>query len=134
MVRRTLGILAGVIASVGGLALASPAAASDPGGGGSWDHTWVSDNGGATLHVMEHGDLVELCDTKADGMSVHVDVDVAGGGGGYYLQNSAGNGTCVAVSATTAAKYDLPEGKTIDIWLSTSDLYDQVGGSYLNDH
>ncbi|CAG7618211.1 hypothetical protein [Actinacidiphila bryophytorum] len=131
MVRRTLGILAGVIASVGGLALASPAAAIDPGGGG-WDHTWASINGGATLHVVEHGDMVALCDTKADGMSVHV--DVSWGGGGYYLQNSAGNGTCVTVSATTAAKYDMPEGKTIDIWLSTSDLYDQVGGSYLNDH
>ena len=132
MLRKFSGVTAGVIATVAGVVFANPAVASDPGGGGSWDHTWVSLDGGVTLHVQEHGDIVDLCDTRADGLSVRV--EVSWDGGSYYFYNYGGNGTCEAVSASTAAKYDLPEGKKIYIWISASNNIDNLATSYVNDH
>jgi hypothetical protein len=133
MVRKSIVFTAAALASAAGLALAAPAHASDPGGGGSWDHTYVTIDGGGTVHVQEHGDLIELCDTKADGLSVRVEVSWDNSAG-YVLYDKAGNGTCTAVSATTAAKYDLPENKTIYLYIAASDNFDWKAASYLNDH
>lgn len=118
MVRKTIAVMAAVVASVGGLALAAPASASDPGGGGSWDHTFVSWDGGATLYVQERGDEFMLCDSKADGMSAKAYIGwidpVTLAGDGFPLK--VGNfGSCII---STASDNDVPEGVGVDVTVS----------------
>lgn len=124
------------------LATASPAWASDPGGGASWDHTWTTSDAahGGTVYIAEHGDVVELCDTAADGYAPRVEIFAQASNGQYnsryILTASDGFGTCATRSASNGGIYDLPENDNIavSIWLGPSVGFDGSEHYYLNDN
>lgn len=115
-------LLAATTMLVGGaFAAASPASASlAPPGGGSWDYRWVGTGleTGAEVDVLKHGDVIDLCDTKADGMAPRAEVLYDLGGGiihHYFITNGNGYGTCVGHEASDGGVYDLPEGYKIEV-------------------
>ncbi|MEW2519623.1 hypothetical protein [Actinacidiphila alni] len=137
MMRDKIKVLAAAAALAVGavVATAMPAsAAPSPPSGGSWDHTWTTSDSahGGTVYIQEHGDVVELCDTAADGYAPRVTVYNTDG---YELTASDGYGTCVVASASQGGSHDLPEGKEIyvDIWLGPANGW-ETEHSYLNDH
>ncbi|WP_432190220.1 hypothetical protein [Streptomyces sp. Tue6028] len=132
MNRKILGISAGA-AAIGGLMLATPASAStSPPGGGTWDHVWTHD--GATLSVEEHGDVIQLCDTAADGYSAKAYLvwNVSPGVADSMTLTVAGNGNCVGSDAST---HDITEGKTVNVYISnTGPDSTELYVTYLNDN
>lgn len=50
----------------------SSAFADVPPGGGTWDH--VLTQPGVSLSIEEHGDVIQVCDTAANGSGAHVNV------------------------------------------------------------
>ncbi|WP_432190311.1 hypothetical protein [Streptomyces sp. Tue6028] len=123
-----MGLAAGIAAALGVIAIASPASAIDP-GDGSWDHSFQSWNGGASLYIEEHGDIIEVCDSAADGYSAHADISWNGGG---YSLTAAGAGNC---TYSTASTHDIPEGIRVDVtfWSgNTVSVNDII--YFINDH
>lgn len=123
--------------TLGAIALAAPASASDPGGDGSWDHSFQSWNGGASLYVEEHGDVIELCDSKADGYSAHATISWGAGAGQKFSLAVGGAGTCVE---STAATHDIPEKSStfsgrVDLafWSGSTQSVNDIH-YYINDH
>ncbi|MDX3434388.1 hypothetical protein PV664_36850 [Streptomyces sp. ME01-18a] len=125
-------------AYVGALAVAAAIVAA-PGSafatdtpGINWDHVWTAT--GVKLYVEEHGDIVSVCDTSANGIAASAVVLVEGEAySRYQLTTDGGAGTCVTAEAGDGGKFDLPEGKYIAL------SYDGNGGEeafaqYLNDH
>ncbi|MEV0531431.1 hypothetical protein [Kitasatospora sp. NPDC050463] len=118
----------------------SASATVDP--GTSWDHTWTTSDAdhGGTVYVEEHGDIVSVCDSAADGMAPRVEVFVQGGSGQYNprytIAATGGLGSCTTVSASDGGAYDLPENVSImvSIWLGTSVGHFGSEHVYLNDH
>ncbi len=120
--RTKIAAVAATALLVGGmLATASTASASDPGGGGSWDHTWTTTDAahGGTIYVQEHGDILMVCDTAADGNAARAQVaydNVALGKEIYFtITASGGNGSCSETKASDGAPYDLPENQEIGV-------------------
>jgi hypothetical protein len=137
-------LLAATTMFVGGaFAIGSPASASlAPPGGGAWDYRWVGTGNetGAEVDVLKHGDVIDLCDTKADGKAPRAEVlyDLGGGNIHYYpITDGDGYGTCVGHEASDGGAYDLPEGYTIEVtfgvgpdWATTGN---NVTHSFKND-
>jgi hypothetical protein len=139
---RIAAIAAAVLLTGAALATASPAWASDPGGGAAWDHIWttVDADQGGTVYIEEHGDVVELCDTAADGYAPRLEVFTQASNGQYTprydLTASGGFATCVTRSASNGGIYDLPENDNISvaIWLGPNAGFDGSQHYYLNDN
>lgn len=112
-----LAFAAAAVVSTGGSALA------DPGPPGIvWDHTYRAT--GVVLYVEEHGDIVSVCDTAANGHAAEVLV-VSPGPVDYTLRATDGEGTCATRGASsTYGGYDLPENTTITL------SYDGDTGTY----
>jgi hypothetical protein len=133
-----------VMLAGGALATASAASASvAPPGGGGWDHTWttVDAKHGGTVYVEEHGDVVSLCDTAADGYAPRAEVSTQDSVGTYDIKytitGAGGYGACTTYSASNGGKYDLPENDNImiSIWLGpTKPGPGFKWYTYLNDH
>ncbi|NIH81548.1 hypothetical protein [Amycolatopsis viridis] len=100
-------------AALGALAFDGTASAAPlPPGGGSWDHVWKGSSGDFTIYVKEYGDVVSICDTKADGKTPTVWV---GPGNGhttqYWFTAPGGKGACNTKSSSDGAKYRLKRGQ-----------------------
>jgi hypothetical protein len=131
-----------VIVAGGSLANATSASATiDPPAGG-WDHTWTTTDAkqGGTVYVEEYGDVVQVCDTAADGVSPLVDVYYFNSTTNewihrYQLRAGGGVGSCASASASQGGAYNLPEGAEIevDVWLNEVPDYASEH-FYLNDH
>ncbi|MFB7446828.1 hypothetical protein ACFC01_52920 [Streptomyces mirabilis] len=146
MKRKRIAALALATATLvgGGLAGASSASASTAPDGSSWDHTWTTADSaqGGTVYVEEHGDVIKVCDTAADGLAPRIQVWAETSIAGEYALrytgiSSGGLGSCSTYSASDGGSYDLPEGDEIliTIWLGPS-LPSSTSTShyYLNDH
>ncbi|MGV9630030.1 hypothetical protein [Streptomyces sp. NPDC003487] len=108
--RRTVAALLGAaaLAALTTLTAPSASAAVAPPGGSSWDHVWSGN--GVKVYVKEHGDIVSVCDTAANGHSAWVTVDdLTANRSGYKLVASGGKGTCASHSASEGIKYDMDE-------------------------
>ncbi|NIH84570.1 hypothetical protein [Amycolatopsis granulosa] len=91
-----------------GTASAAPA----PPDGGSWDHVWKGSSGDFTIYVKEYGDVVSICDTKADGKTPRVWVGLGNGKTTQYTFTAPGGKfACNTKRASDGAKYNLTEGK-----------------------
>lgn len=88
---------------------------------------------GGTIRIQEHGDVVQLCATAADGYAPRADVNWGFGRGGESLIAPDGNGSCVEVTA--AEGWAIPENTEVyvDIFLGPHNAYETYH-SYLNDH
>jgi hypothetical protein len=137
--RHKIAISAATALLAGGLlASASPASAAplQP-SATTWDHVWTTSDPahGGTIRIQEHGDVIQLCDTAADGYTPRADVTwgTTSNGSGFSLAAWGGNGACAEVSASMG--YDLPENTEIyvDIFLGPNFAYETYH-SYLNDH
>lgn len=132
--RRVAAALAGSAALVALTATAAPTAqaAIAPPSGGSWDHIYTGT--GVTVYVKEHGDVVSVCDTSANGHSAWAQVMDTTTSRYYIVTASGGKGTCASHSADESYKYDIPE----DTWVNV--LFEGAGGqgtytvSFFNDH
>ena len=129
--------MAAATALLAGGALATATSASAT----TYDHTYVIP--GATLYVIEHGDVFILCDTAADGLAPRTEVVETLPSGDvvvkYQFAASGGNGTCVRHSAAEGGVYDLGEGDTIggSLWVGPGE--ESAGShlifySFVNDH
>ncbi|MEV8096021.1 hypothetical protein [Kitasatospora sp. NPDC085879] len=131
-----------VLLAGGALATATSASAAVDPPGGSWDHTWttVDSAHGGTVYVEEHGDVVSVCDSAADGMAPRVQVWTQSSSGQYnsryIIEATGGLGSCKTVSASDGGIYDLPENVSIavSIWLGPSVGHLGSEHTFLNDH
>ncbi|MFD5269034.1 hypothetical protein [Streptomyces sp. NPDC058335] len=141
--RHKIAALAATTVFLAGGALATATSASaviDPPSGG-WDHTWTTSdsNPGGTVYIAEHGDIVSLCDTDADGYAPRVQIAAQASSGAYHIRYtltaSGGEGACATARASQGGVYDLPENTSIGvtIWLGPDRDY-QTTHYYLNDH
>ncbi|NEB81966.1 hypothetical protein G3I40_43145 [Streptomyces sp. SID14478] len=97
--------LAATILMTAGSASAQP----DP-GGGDYDH--VANYDGARVYFKEHGDVVTLCDTAANGHAAEAYVwDDLPGDHVYTLEVHSGKGTCKTHRASDGSKYNLLENR-----------------------
>lgn len=127
-----------VLLASGALATATSASATtDP--SGSWDHIWTINNSGLAgeVWVKEYGDVIEICDMKADGLTPEVTV-WALQSGTYYpkysLAANGGSGSCVERGASDGGNYNLPENTEIQLSLGFSQTATVVPETYFNDH
>lgn len=139
--RNKIAVLAATVLLAGGaLATASSASANEaPPGGGGWDHIWFTSdaNSGGTLYVEEHGDIVQLCDSAADGYAPRASISDGTPQGTYTIVGAGGFGACTTVMASDGAPYDLPESQRIDvsIWLGPTPVKGSETDTYfINDH
>jgi hypothetical protein len=112
--------------SVGTMVVTDQALAADAIAG---PHYWMytdDDNPGGRIDFWPNGDVVELCDTQADGYSVHADLGPNSGSGfvGYSL-SVGGNGKCVIARASQGGTRDLPEEACIAVFI----FLNKSGGS-----
>ncbi|MEU3841598.1 hypothetical protein AB0E88_16395 [Streptomyces sp. NPDC028635] len=133
--RRLAAALAGAaaLAALATITAPSASAAVAPPSGTSWDHVWSGT--GVKVYVKEHGDIVSVCDTAANGHSAWVTVDdVTANRSGYKLTASGGKGTCASHSAAEGIRYDMDEYDRFGL------NYEGAGGrgsyyvSFVNDH
>ncbi|GAB3566387.1 hypothetical protein GCM10027445_13160 [Amycolatopsis endophytica] len=127
----TLAIAATVALTGIGTASAAPTPPGD-----SWDHVWTAKDGTAKLYVEEHGDLISICDTKANGDSAHVHVYVGVNGPlRYTARATGGKGNCSVHSASQGGKYNLPEtNQKIYLWFGGDNSSGDTMASFFNDH
>lgn len=131
---RIAGVAAAIAATMMcGIAFASPASANiAPPKDGTWDHIWYASDDSYMLMSEENGDIIELCDTKADNKSVDVHVEWGGDvdNFGAFDMRIGGVGTCAWSDYTT---HDIPEGYEVYLYLFTGEkLMDQTW--FINDH
>lgn len=131
-------IFAAIAAVSAGIAFATPASAAlSPPGGGTWDHIVYSYGTppGATLYIKENGDILEVCDTSADGKAATAKVMYMRDGVEYEYTMTANGGyeSCTSHNGSDGALYNLPENTEIFVALWT-DNYDSWVGEYYNDH
>lgn len=126
----------------GALMLAVAAVAAVPGSasamvvvpGGGWDHVWTA--AGVSVSVEEHGDIVMLCDTSANGHAARADIYLASGGTPRYSLIAEGNGNCIEVAASNGGPYNLPENQNITIYYNGTGLESEgyAAAVWSNDH
>ncbi|NIH78571.1 hypothetical protein [Amycolatopsis viridis] len=97
-------------------------ATTSPAGG--WDHVWAG--GDATVYAEETGDVIKVCDTKADGQPVYVKVS-SGGQWKYTVWAKGGLGSCAERSEKDKGVYDLIEGREIEVEFGTGNGPHHVG-------
>ncbi|MGA8112416.1 MAG: hypothetical protein WCA46_02000 [Actinocatenispora sp.] len=96
------------------LTTAGAASAAEPPGGIVWDHTWSTT--GVTVYVEEHGDIISVCDTSANGDAAYVEVYANYAWPYTYLMTATGgSGTCTTHRASDGGKYNLDEGVDVDV-------------------
>jgi hypothetical protein len=82
-----------------------------------WDHRWTTS--GATLYVQEHGDVVSLCDSAANGIRPGAIVGwfTSTGWHAYDMLATGGNGSCKSISANSnpCVRCNIPEGVTVRV-------------------
>jgi hypothetical protein len=86
------------------MATAGSAAADPP---RDWDH--VHEATGVRIYFEEHGDIVSVCDAKANGHSASVIVYAPEPHFAYKMTVSTGAGTCKSHRASDGGKYNLEE-------------------------
>ncbi|MDF6043801.1 hypothetical protein LRD69_17025 [Streptomyces sp. JH14] len=134
-----------VIAAGGMLATATSASATLDPPGGSWDHTWTTADAGhgGTINVEEYGDILNLCDTDADGKSPVAEIQIFSPSGYYdsdiFLVATGGYSSCDVSAASQGGVHNIPEGYTVKITMYLQPYNYQtdtskVVHSYLNDH
>ena len=136
MIRHRIAGLATACALLAGSALATATSASattDP--TGAWDYTVSTTVAGGTLFVRTHGDVVMLCDEKADGLAPRAEVEFWNGADWtevYTLTASDGYGSCVTAQASDGGKHNLLEAETYEglIWLGPNGP--RASGAYDN--
>jgi len=94
------------IAAVTLMATAGNAAAGEPPPGINWDHTLTAE--GVRVYVEEHGDIISVCDAKANGRAAWVQVFV-GESAAYEMTVTEGAGSCETRRASDGGKYNLRE-------------------------
>ncbi|MEO3822898.1 hypothetical protein [Actinomadura sp. B10D3] len=130
----TMALAAAAIMATGGTA-----SADEPPGGIVWDHKWSAT--GIRVYVEEHGDIVSICDSSANGHSAKAYVSAYYGGHHnpsqeYFMKAANGYGSCKTHRASEGGVYNLPEGAAWEIAIN----YDGDGdGNYaqrrfINDH
>lgn len=132
--RRTVGALFGAVAlaSLGVVNAPSAGAAQLP-GGIAWDHVYSGP--GVKVYVEEHGDMISVCDTSANGHAAWVAVDnVSDNISGYKLTVSTGNGSCATRQATQGGRYDLAEYSTIGMSYEGQGGLGSTYSAWFNDH
>ncbi|GGT36484.1 hypothetical protein [Streptomyces purpureus] len=111
----------------------SASAAVAPPGGSSWDHTWSGD--GVKVYVKEHGDVISVCDTSANGHSAWVLVmDISVDKTAYELKATGGKGTCASHTASEGGRYNLAENHRIALNFEGRGLQGSYYVSFVNDH
>lgn len=111
----------------GGALVAAPTASAATPQADWWNYTWYTTDShkGGTVYIRKNDDIVDLCDTYADGLAPRVDVswDVNIVTRQHYnLTASGGYGSCVEATATNG--YDIPEGKTVYVTIGLGPDYD----------
>ncbi|MGW8885086.1 hypothetical protein [Streptomyces sp. NPDC055749] len=127
---------AGAIAFAAATLMVTPgnaSAAEPPSIGWEWDH--ILSASGVKVYVEEHGDIIAVCDTQANGDSAMVQVRSSDMWPyNYEMTASGGNGTCKTHRASDGAKYNLPEGREVDLWFDgNGGTFDGEGG-FTNDN
>lgn len=127
-IRRTLLASALAVAAAGTVLTGGSASASISPPSGGYDHAWTVD--GMTVYIEEHGDIVKLCDSKADGKVAQVYVgplaDLY-----RYSMTIGGLGSCITHKASEGGKYNLPErqirvrffNRKTSRWVGERDFY-----------
>ncbi|OXM73055.1 MULTISPECIES: hypothetical protein [Amycolatopsis] len=130
--RKTL-LTAGTIATVTTAVLAGTGVASAD---VDYDHVWPDNDGTAKVYVKENGDVLSVCDTKADGKAARMHVYVGDEGDPRYSAYATnGKGTCVTRRAKDGGAYNLPEGRRIWVYFGNEDgAGNWTSRSYVNDH
>ncbi|TDD60226.1 hypothetical protein E1293_45910 [Actinomadura darangshiensis] len=125
-------VIAGTMAIAAATVMATAGAASaDIPPGIHWDHTWSEL--GVKVYIEEHGDIISVCDTAANGGSATLRVINLDHYSEYTAKVTNGAGSCTTHDAGDGGKYNLKEGDRIDVGISG-------GGSvkehrlFLNDH
>ncbi|KAB2385926.1 hypothetical protein [Actinomadura montaniterrae] len=116
------------------MATAGNASASEPPDGIVWDHTYsYSTVPGVKVYVEEHGDIVSVCDTSANGHSATVRVEDRVGYT-YLLVADNGKGSCDSAQASDGGQYNLFEGDTIGLHMTGDGDYSSAYPTFVNDH
>ena len=109
----------------------SSASADEPPGGIVWDHTYSAP--GVKVYVEEHGDIISVCDTVANGHSAWVTVTNYASHVSYLSEVTAGAGSCKTHQASQGGVYDMPEGGDISLeYLGDGGF--AAYSEFLNDH
>lgn len=122
----------------GAMLLASAAILAAPGSasaGGisptvNWDHTWSGR--GAKVYVEEHGDMISLCDSAANGHGAWLAAEDSKGHG-YTIRVTRGKNSCTTVD--TSEGYNLAEGGIVRLyWDGQGRTSTNYGANFINDH
>lgn len=132
-------VLGATTALVAGIALATPASATITPPGGAWDHIVTTRDAaphGGTVYIQEYGDVIDLCDTDADGLAPTVQINYTLDGIPYHygMTASGGYGSCVVRSASDGGVYNLPENTEIIVTVYLGNYDYTFSGPYVNDH
>ncbi|MER7109474.1 hypothetical protein [Streptomyces sp. NPDC000229] len=99
----------------------------------SWDHVFSAE--GVRVYVEEHGDIISVCDTKANGHSAVVQVRATDVWPyNYEMRVTAGNGSCKTHRASDGATYNLTEGREVDLWFDGNGGTFDGSAGFTNDH
>ncbi|MFK4145630.1 hypothetical protein [Streptomyces sp. NPDC004065] len=108
----------------------SASATTDP--GVPWDHTYSAP--GVRVYVKEYGDVISVCDTKANGEPATVQVRATDVWPyNYEMTASGGVNSCKSHRASDGGKYNLSE-RGIDLAFDGDGGYWSGEGYFLNDH
>ncbi|MGQ4491087.1 hypothetical protein LRE75_20930 [Streptomyces sp. 372A] len=132
--RRSTAALLGAAAFAGLTTVtATPAGAAEAPTGINWDHTW---NGrGVRVYVEEHGDIISVCDTSANGHAAFVTVDDWDLNISHYKATvKTGKGTCVTHRASQGGKYNLHEYSNIGLTFEGEGGQGSYAVNFVNDH
>jgi hypothetical protein len=98
-----------------------------------WDHVYSAT--GVRIYVKEYGDIISVCDTKANGYAAFVEVrDINAWPYNYEMKASGGKGTCKTHRASDGARYNLPEHIPVDLYFDGNSLAVNNEVSFVNDH
>ena len=133
--RRTVAAVFGAAALAALTTLTAPSAVAAvvPPSGSSWDHTYSG--AGVKVYVKEHGDIISVCDTSANGHSAWVTVDdITANISGYKLTAGGGKGTCASHLASEGGRYNLREYDRIALNFEGEGGNGSYYVSFVNDH
>lgn len=123
-------LVGAMILAVAAMVATSGIASASDTPGIKWDHIYTAP--GAKVYVKEHGDIISLCDTSANGHSAELDIVDYGA-----LSARGGAGSCDTSAASSSPFDDLVENATIDIWFDGEGDPPYAGWahrSFFNDH
>ncbi|GAB3826986.1 hypothetical protein [Kribbella italica] len=125
--RRTLGIAVATVAL--GMVSVPQAFAADH-SMETKDTMFPGEDAAGRMEFTEHGDIVKVCDTDADGDAAYLTVfDGSRDGPKLYWIRAGGEGNCTTVRASMGGKYNLPE-HNIHFLICRGD--DQLHAGYCN--